>query len=170
MPSQGRRVGALRTLSNTPERPVIQGFQFEVFEDRADALAFLLNRAYTEAGRELQFELDLVDAAMPPSDPPPGIEIVTRAQRPTLVPGMYEVAMDAVPDIPGNEGEGRVASRTGTHSRSSARNHLPELCFIAVHRTSRRVRDPPGVRRRRRRPRRDARKERAWRGRVSPVR
>lgn len=135
-PTHGRRgIGSalFRTLSDHARDLGKTGFQFEVVEDRGDALAFLLNRAYTEVGRELQFEMDLVDAAPPSSEPPAGIEIVTRAQRPDLVPGMYEVALDAVPDIPGSEGgPGRFED---WHAFEIERpNHLPEMCFIATHR------------------------------------
>ena len=35
--------------------------------------------------------------------PPQGVEIVTWAERPELAAGMYEVAREAVPDIPGEE-------------------------------------------------------------------
>jgi GNAT superfamily N-acetyltransferase len=46
-----------RTLSDHARGLGKAGFRFEVFEDRADALAFLLHRGYTEVGRELQFDL-----------------------------------------------------------------------------------------------------------------
>ena len=35
--------------------------------------------------------------------PPPGVEIVTWAERPELAAGLYEVAREATPDIPGAE-------------------------------------------------------------------
>ncbi|HET9722544.1 MAG TPA: GNAT family N-acetyltransferase, partial [Actinomycetota bacterium] len=82
------------------------GFHFEVLEDRADALEFLAHRGYSEVGRELQFELNLTAATPPPAEPPPGVEIVTRAQHPELVRGIFELACEAGRDIPGTEGEG----------------------------------------------------------------
>lgn len=122
-----------RTLSDHARDLGKTGFQFEMFEDRADALAFLLNRAYTEVGRELQFEMDLVDAAPPSWEPPAGIEIVTRAQRPDLVRGMYEVVQEAGPDIPGSQGEGPGSFEDWYAFEIERQNHLPENCFIAVH-------------------------------------
>ena len=63
---------------------------------------------------------------------PAGVEIVTRAQRPDLVPGMYEVALEAGPDIPGSEGG--PGSFEDWHAFEIERpNNLPENCFIAVH-------------------------------------
>jgi GNAT superfamily N-acetyltransferase len=131
-----RRKGAgsalFRALSEHARGLGHTGFQFEVFEDRADALDFLHQRGYAEVGRELQFELDLVDAAPPSRELPAGFEIVTRAQRPDLVPGMYEVAVEAGPDIPGSEGG--QGSFEDWHAFEIERAiNLPENCFIAVH-------------------------------------
>jgi GNAT superfamily N-acetyltransferase len=123
-----------RTLSDHARALGKTGFQFEVSDDRADALAFLFNRGYTEVGRELQYGLDLTSPPPPPpSETPAGVEIVTRAQRPDLVPGMYEVAMDAAPDIPGSGGEGPGRFEDWHAFEIERPNHLPETCFIAVH-------------------------------------
>ena len=132
-----RRRGAgsalFRALSDHARGLGHTGFQFEVFEDGADALDFLHHRGYTEVGRELQFELDLADATPPSRELPARFEIVSRAQRPDLVPGMYEVAVEAVPDIPGSEGE-QPSSYEDWHAFEIERpNHLPENCFIAIH-------------------------------------
>ena len=104
-----------------------------MFEDGADALSFLINRGYKEVGRELQFELDLTRATTTSVDQPAGVDIVTRAQRPDLVPGMYEVAVDAARDIPGTEGDD-LGSFDDWHAFEIERpNHRPETCFIALH-------------------------------------
>ncbi|HET7929727.1 MAG TPA: GNAT family N-acetyltransferase [Actinomycetota bacterium] len=91
------------------------------------------HRGYAEVGRELQFELLLARATPTPSEPPAGIEIVTRAQRPDLVPGMYDVAVDAVRDIPG-EGEERGSFEDWKAFEIDRPNHRPENSFLAVHR------------------------------------
>lgn len=130
---RGAGLALFRTLSEHARALGKTGFQFEVFEDRADALAFLHHRGYTEVGRELQFEMDLAHAAPPLSEPFAGIEFVTRAQRPDLVSGMYEVAMDAVPDIPGSDGEGPGRFEDWHTFEVERPNHRPETCFIAVH-------------------------------------
>lgn len=48
----------------------------------------------------------MATADPPLAELPDGVEIVTRAEHPELVPAMYEVALEAVPDIPGNDGKG----------------------------------------------------------------
>ena len=47
--------------------------------------------------------LDLVAAAAPAPDPPVGVDIVSWADRPDLIRGLYEVYREAEPDIPGEE-------------------------------------------------------------------
>ena len=54
-------------------------------------------------GRDSQLVLDLTAIEPPEPDPPPGIEIVTWADRPELAQGIYEIAAEATLDIPGEE-------------------------------------------------------------------
>jgi len=55
-----------------------------------------------EPGRaDMVLDLTAIDA--PAVEPPPGIEIVTWAERPDLAEGLWEVAREAAPDIPGEE-------------------------------------------------------------------
>jgi mycothiol synthase len=74
-----------------------------VQEDDAGSIAWAERRGYVEAGRESHLVLDLTTIGPPEPDPPPGIEIVTWAERPELAAGLYEVAREATPDIPGAE-------------------------------------------------------------------
>ena len=136
MPAFRRRgVGSalLRTLSDHAGALGHTGLQLEVRDDRADGLDFLLHRGYQQVSRELQFELDLTDAPPFSCAPPPGIEIVTRAERPDLVQGMYEVALDAQGDVPESDGEG-PGDFEDWHAFLNARpEHRPELCFLALN-------------------------------------
>ena len=72
-------------------------------EDDEGSLEWARRRGYTEVGRNSHLVLDLTRVAAPEPDPPDGIEIVTWAERPELTQGMYEVAFEATPDIPGQE-------------------------------------------------------------------
>jgi GNAT superfamily N-acetyltransferase len=72
-----------------------------VAEDDAGSLAWAERHGYHEAGRNSRLVLDLTTAEIPRPDPPPGIEIVTWADHPELAPGLWEVAREATPDIPG---------------------------------------------------------------------
>ena len=74
-----------------------------VQEDDERSLAWAAGRGYTEAGRNSRLVLDLTAIEAPDPAPPPGVEIVTWAERPELAPGMYEVAREAMPDIPGED-------------------------------------------------------------------
>jgi GNAT superfamily N-acetyltransferase len=74
-----------------------------VSEDDEGSLAWAAHHGYTEAGRNSRLVLDLTKLDAPAPSPPEGVEIVTWAERPELAAGMYEVAREAVPDIPGEE-------------------------------------------------------------------
>jgi GNAT superfamily N-acetyltransferase len=74
-----------------------------VSEDDAGSLAWANGRGYAEVGRNSRLVLDLTAIDAPAPSPPEGVEIVTWAARPELAPGIYEVAREAVPDIPGEE-------------------------------------------------------------------
>ena len=66
-------------------------------------------------------------------DPPAGVEIVTLAERPELARGIYEVAAEALPDVPGSEDwlpppfEQFVAAHLHGLPRSSSRSPDDEV-------------------------------------------
>jgi GNAT superfamily N-acetyltransferase len=68
--------------------------------DRA-GLDFARKRDFVEVTREQLVALELGEIDEPRLEPPAGVEIVTLADHPGLEPGMYEVALEAEPDIPG---------------------------------------------------------------------
>jgi GNAT superfamily N-acetyltransferase len=76
-----------------------------VAEDDEKSLAWAAGRGYTEAGRNSRLVLDLTAIEAPEPSPPSGVEIVAWADRPELARGLYEVAREVVPDIPGQEEE-----------------------------------------------------------------
>jgi GNAT superfamily N-acetyltransferase len=75
----------------------------DVAEDDEESIAWAGRRGYVEAGRNSRLVLDLTAIEAPATDPPAGIEIVSWAGRPELAAGLYAVAREAVPDIPGEE-------------------------------------------------------------------
>jgi GNAT superfamily N-acetyltransferase len=75
----------------------------DVAEDDEESIAWAGRRGYVEAGRNSRLVLDLAAIEAPATDPPAGIEIVSWAGRPELAAGLYAVAREAVPDIPGEE-------------------------------------------------------------------
>lgn len=74
-----------------------------VAEEDDGSIAWTARRGYEEAGRNSRMVLDLTATEPPDVKPPPGIEIVTWAERPDLAAGLWEVAREAAPDIPGEE-------------------------------------------------------------------
>ena len=68
-----------------------------------EGLSFAQRRGFIEERRETGLVLSLAGISPPQVQPPAGIEIVTWAQRPELARGMYEVDLEAHPDIPGFE-------------------------------------------------------------------
>jgi len=74
-----------------------------VTDDDGESLAFAQRRGFAEISREHGVSLDLSRIEPPTVTPPEGVEIATWAERPDLTRGMYEVAVEAEPDIPGAE-------------------------------------------------------------------
>lgn len=74
-----------------------------ISEDDAGSLAWAAAHGYHEVGRNSRLVLDLTQIEAPEPAPPPGVEIVTWAERPELAEGIYAVAREAMPDIPGEE-------------------------------------------------------------------
>jgi GNAT superfamily N-acetyltransferase len=66
-----------------------------------ESLSFAQRRGFTEERRQVGLVLNLAGLSPLQVQPPAGIEIVTWAQRPELARGMYEVDLEAHPDIPG---------------------------------------------------------------------
>ena len=74
-----------------------------VLDNDPESLAFARRRGFVEERRELGLVLDLAEVAAPQVELPDGVEIVSWAERPELAHGLYEVALEALPDIPGLE-------------------------------------------------------------------
>jgi len=78
-------------------------FEAWVREDSAASRAFASGLGFEETGREFGLVLDLTTTEPPPVVVPDGIELTTWADRPELAPGLYEVYVEAIPDVPGEE-------------------------------------------------------------------
>ena len=74
-----------------------------IAEDDEASIAWAAARGFEEVGRNSRLVLDLTKLEAPEVTPPEGIEIVTWADRPELSEGLWEVAREAGPDIPGEE-------------------------------------------------------------------
>jgi mycothiol synthase len=102
-----------------------------VWEDDPGSLAWAERLGFRETGRNARLGLDLTAIEAPEPVPPDGIEIVTWAERPEAAHGMYEVALEAVPDIPGEE-EGDIGTFEEWLSRDmQGVSDKPEMTFVA---------------------------------------
>jgi GNAT superfamily N-acetyltransferase len=103
-----------------------------VAEGDDGSLAWAAARGYEEAGRNSRMVLDLTAIEAPAVEPPAGTEIVTWAERPDLAEGLWEVAREAGPDIPGEEETevGELDEWLERDMRGSG--DRPEAVFVAV--------------------------------------
>ena len=76
-----------------------------VLDNDRESLAFAHRRGFVEERRELGLVLDLAEVTAPQVELPDGVEILSWAERPELAYGLYEVALEALPDIPGLEAD-----------------------------------------------------------------
>ena len=133
VPEQRRRGIGSRILADLSERARGLGkdsLQFEVKMSDGESRAFLERRGYVRVGAEEAVVLDLERIEPPDVDPPAGVRIVSRAEEPDLLEGMYAVGLEADEDIPGMEDvQSFDAWRANEIDKPSRR---PELCFIAL--------------------------------------
>jgi GNAT superfamily N-acetyltransferase len=95
-------------------------------------LAWARRRGFVEIGRNSLLALDLTRASRPALDPPAGIEITSWAERPDAAEGMYAVAREAYPDVPGEE-DAEVASFDEWLAMDmQGAGDRPEATFVAL--------------------------------------
>ena len=111
--ARGRGIGdqLRRVLERWSTERGITEHDAPVSEEDEGSIAWAATRGYEEAGRNSRMVLDLTAIETPTVEPPPGIEIVTWAERPELAEGLWEVAREASPDIPGEERPARGVAR-----------------------------------------------------------
>ncbi len=133
---EARRRGAGQALYDellrwAGERGCVE-VETSVAEDDPDSLAWADRRGFREIGRELKVSLDLTAIEAPTVEPPAGIEIVTWAERPDLAPGMYEVFVEADPDIPGSDGVEIPAFADWLSKDMQGLADRPQAVFVAL--------------------------------------
>ena len=132
--SRGRGTGLAlyRVVSEWAAARGVTEVMGEVWEDDPESLVWAERQGLREVGRNARLGLDLTAIEAPDPSPPEGIEIVTWAERPDAARGMYEVAREAVPDIP-SEHEGDVGTFEEWLSRDmQGTSDRPEATFVAL--------------------------------------
>jgi mycothiol synthase len=72
-------------------------------EDDSQSRRFAEHRGFREVGREFEVALDVEQANLS-AEPPPGVEIVSLAERPNLARAVHAVDTEVAPDVPRHEG------------------------------------------------------------------
>jgi GNAT superfamily N-acetyltransferase len=136
VPQESRRRGAGTALYEELSRwAAEQGRdQIEVWVRDSDpvGIEFAEKRGFVVDGRELMVALELTATETPAVEPPPGLEIVTWADRPELARGIYEVACEVSPDIPGNENDQMEPFEDWLAHDMQGSGDRPEATFLAV--------------------------------------
>jgi mycothiol synthase len=79
----------------------IDKLETRVLDDDPSGLDFARRRGFEEISVEAGLELDLRTASIDDTRPD-GVEIVSLADRPELADATFDVAVDAIPDVPGD--------------------------------------------------------------------
>ena len=115
----------------TAERGLSE-LEVPVLDNDPESLAFAQRRGLVEERRELGVVLDLAGIAPQKIEPPSGVEIVTWAERPELARGMYEVALEAEPDIPGAQDDDVEPFDEWLAHDMQGSGDRPEATFVAL--------------------------------------
>jgi GNAT superfamily N-acetyltransferase len=132
--ARGRGVGSalLGAVSDWARTLAYAELQGPVKEIDGDSLRWAAHRGFTEVGRNSMLVLDLTAIDIPAVAAPDGIEIVTWAERPELVEGMYAVAQEAYPDIPGDEDAEMEPFAQWLSMDMQGSGDRPEATFVAL--------------------------------------
>jgi mycothiol synthase len=103
-----------------------------VRDDDSESLAFAQKRGFVEEKREAGLMLDLTAIESPRVEPPEGVGLVTWAERPELIHGIYEVVLEAHPDIPGEEEYEVEPFEDWLEHEMRGQGDRPEATFVAV--------------------------------------
>ena len=129
---RGAGNGLYEAISNWTRERGLDEIEVPVLDNDPESLAFAERRGFVEDRREKGVVLHLAEIEPPPVDPPASVEIVTWAERPELARGIYEVALEASPDVPGYENERAEPFEDWLAHEMQGPSNEPEATFLAV--------------------------------------
>jgi len=132
--ARGRGIGAAlyaELLRWSSERGCLT-VQTAVAEDDEASLAWADRRGFREIGRNSRLVLDLDPIEAPRVDPPAGIEIATWAERAGIERALYEVYVEAAPDVPGEKDSVLPPFETWLVNDMQGLSDRPEAVFVAL--------------------------------------
>ncbi len=132
--ARGHGVGStlLAALADWTLRAGLGALEGYVLEGDAPSRAWAERRGFEEVGRDSWLALDIRDLEAPAVDPPEGVELTTLASLPELARGVYEVACEAYPDIPGQEDDAMESFEDWLAHDLGGPNDDPEATFVAA--------------------------------------
>lgn len=136
VPALNRRRGAgtalYEALSRWARERGIEVVVAVVADNDPESLAFAERRGFVGERREKGVSLDLTAIEAPVIEPPEGVEIVSWAERPELAHGIYDVSVEASPDVPGYEDEEHEPFDAWFAHEMSGPSDKPEATFLAL--------------------------------------
>jgi mycothiol synthase len=103
-----------------------------VADNDPESISFAERRGFVEERREKGVSLDLTAIEAPRVEPPEGVSIVTWAERPELARGIYEVSVEASPDVPGYEDEAHEPFEAWLAHDMSGPGDRADATFVAT--------------------------------------
>jgi len=102
---RGTGVGTslLRSVSAWARSAGADALITQLAETEARGLSWAASRGFVEIARDVRLALDVRSAPVPAAELPQDVELTTLAARPDFIRGVYEVLLEAEPDVPGTE-------------------------------------------------------------------
>jgi mycothiol synthase len=100
--------------------------------DDAESRAFAAIRGFKEVGRERDVVLELARVPPAAAEPPTGISLVSFAERPDLIPAVFELDNEVSVDVPAHRPHEPVPYDRWAHENLEGPGASPEACFIAL--------------------------------------
>ena len=129
---RGAGSGLYEAISDWSGERGVETLEAVVADDDPESLAFAQGRGFLHHKHEKGVALDLTRIEPPPVEPPPGVEIVTWAERPELARGIYDVAVEGDQDIPGSDDLQPEPYEEWLAHDMQGPGDFPESTFVAV--------------------------------------
>jgi mycothiol synthase len=129
---QGIGTALYHGISGWLADPGTEWIDAPIFESDSESIAFATRRGFVEVERTPRLILELETVEPAAVDPPDGIRVTTWAERPELARGIYEVACEAEPDVPGDRDMAMEPFEDWLAHDMRGSGDLPEATFVAL--------------------------------------
>ncbi len=103
-----------------------------ILADDRESLEFAAHRGFSEVGRERDVVLDLTKAAVTAPEPPPGIALVSFAERPDLIPAVFAIDGEVSLDVPTHGTQKAMSEAEWMRENVTGPGAFLEACFVAL--------------------------------------